>query len=153
MADMMRPTGPAGPPGLPPGPSGPIPGGPPPGALPGGPPGGGVAAKMASMKSLFNPADVAAMLQSGEITPQTKFGELLAKMGISPEDTVQQVVQKTMGEVKKADPLEKMKAFSQPGPQGPPPGLPPTGPTPGGGMPPAPAGRRPPGGMDELFGM
>ena len=121
--------------------------------LPGGPPGGppgGIGGKMSAMKSLFNPADIAAMLQRGEITPQTKFGELLAKMGISPDDTIMEVVQKTMGEAKKGDPLEKMKAFA-------PPGGPPQGPVPGGpgpvGQPPTPSGPSAPGSMDKLFGM
>ena len=157
MADMMLPGGP-------PGPGGPSLGGPPPGGLPGGPPGmppgpggppggppGGIGGKMSAMKSLFNPADIAAMLQRGEITPQTKFVELLAKMGISPDDTIMQVVQKTMGEAQKADPLQKMKAFAPPGaPPAPPPG--PGGPGGPGGLPPMPAGPSTPGSVDKLFG-
>ena len=155
MADRMLPGGPPGP-GLPPGglPGGPPglpPGGPP--GLPPGPGGPGLGGKMSAMKSLFNPADIAAMLQRGEITPQTKFGELLAKMGISPDDTIMQVVQKTMGEAKNADPLQKMKAFAQPGAPPPPPG--PSGMSPGGpgaGLPPMPGGPSAPGSVDKLFG-
>ena len=137
-------------------------GGPPPGGPPmGGPPPGGplpgpqgVSEKMGAMQSVFNPADITAMIQRGEITPQTKFGEVLAKMGISPDDTVMEVVQKTRQEAVKSNPLEKMKALS-PG-AGPPPGPPqaPLGPGgPGPGMPPAPGGRRPSGSVDKLFGV
>lgn len=140
--------------GGPPGglPAGPPPGGPP---RPGGP--AGVAGQVKQMQSLFNPADLAAMLQRGEITPQTKFGEVLAKMGISPEDTLMEVIQKTLQERDKGNPLEKMKALS-PGAPSTPPGapsaMPPGGPPslPGGPeMPSVPAGRRPSRSMGELF--
>lgn len=166
MSDRMMPPGPppgpmprpmpsGPPPGMPPGPGGP----PPPGGLPGGPPGGGMVGKVGQMQSLFNPADLAAMVQRGEITPQTKFGEVLAKMGISPDDTLMEVIQKTMQEVGKGNSIGKMKGLSQPGPQGPPPGPPPGLPPggapagPGAGIPPPPGGRRPPGSVDQLFGV
>lgn len=166
MSDRMLPTN--GPGGLPPGgmPIGGPPPGPPPGATgglpPGGPPGpmagAGMAGQIKQMESLFNPADIAAMVRRGEITPQTKFGEVLAKMGISPEDTLIEVIQKTMRERTKGKPLEKMRALSS-GAPGAPPGAPTAMPSstppslPGGpGMPSVPAGRRPPGSMGELFG-
>lgn len=105
-----------------------------------------VPGKLSQMQSMFNPADIAAMVQRGEITPQTPFREVLAKMGISPDDTVMQVIQKTMQERNKANPLEKMRALSQgqgeAGMQPPGPGMPP-----GGGQPSAPPQ------MSELFGV
>lgn len=110
------------------------------------PPGQGVAGKVEQMQSIFNPTDIAAMIQRGEITPQTPFGEVLAKMGISPNDTVMEVIQKTMRESRKANPLEKMRALSQP------PGAPPQGmPSRGEGMPSAPVQPSAPGSMGELF--
>lgn len=168
MSDLrMPPTGggpglpPGGPPGGPPG----LPAGGPPGLSPrgpgAGPPAGGpggVADKLGQMRSLFNPADIAAMVQRGEITPQTPFGEVLAKMGISPEDTLMEVIQKGMQERKNANPLEKMRALS-PGAPGTPPGapgaMPPGAPPslPGGPeMPSASGGRRSPPSMGGLFG-
>ena len=112
----------------------------------------GMQGKIGQMQSLFNPADLAAMFQRGEITPQTKFGDLLAKMGISPDDTLMEVVQKTTREVVKGNPIQKMKALAQPGPEAPPespPGMPPGG----GGAPPPPVAPSGPGTMDELFGV
>ena len=120
------------------------PGGMPPGAMPPGGAGGDIPGKLSQMQSVFNPADIAAMVQRGEITPQTPFREVLAKMGISPDDTVMQVLQKTMQERNKANPLEKMRALSQ-GPQA---GMP-QGP----GMPPGGEGPSAPPPMSELFGV
>jgi hypothetical protein len=117
---------------------------------PGMPPGGGapagrdVAGKLNQMQSVFNPADIAAMVQRGEITPETPFRDVLAKMGISPEDTVAQVIEKVMQERNKANPLEKMRALSTGAG-----GIQP----PGAGMPQPGAGPSAPPEMSELFGV
>jgi hypothetical protein len=113
----------------------------------GGMPQGNISGKLQGMQSVFNPTDIAAMMQRGEITLQTPFRDVLAKMGISPDDTLIEVVRKTTQQVRKGNPLEKMKALS--GAQG---GMPQAGMPPGGAqMPPASVGPSAPGSMDELF--
>jgi hypothetical protein len=138
MADMMGPQMPPG--GMPMRPT--MPAGTAPGAAP-----GGAAETVQKMQSIFNPVDIAGMLQRGEITPQTRFIDLLAKMGIGPDDTLADVVQKTVAERRKALPVQKMKAIAQAGPGGPMPQ--PAQP----GMPNSQAGRRPAGNFEQIFGM
>jgi hypothetical protein len=106
------------------------PGGPPMGGPPMPPPGGGGA--MGTMKdnmSIFNPADAAAMKESGEVNAQTTIRDFFASKGVDVDGPISQLVQFAGDQVQKANPMNKMKALAGQGaPPGGPPGMPPGGP-------------------------
>lgn len=107
------------PPGMPPG--GPSPGGPPPGG-----PGGNPMGVLKDNMSIFNPADAAAMKESGEITVQTTIRDFFASKGVDVDGPITQLIQFAGDQAQKANPLNKMKAVAGQAPGGPP-GMPPGG--------------------------
>lgn len=84
--------------------------------------------------SVFNPTDQAMLKQSGTITPDMKVRDYFGMLGIDVDGPVTQLVEAFKGQMKKANPIEKMRSISG----GPGMGQPPM--PEGGGVPPAPAG-------------
>jgi hypothetical protein len=98
-------------------------------------------------QSLMNPADLAAMKQTGDVTPNMTVRDLLQKMGIDVDGPVSQLQEFAKKQVQGATGLGKMNSIAgMPGGQGAPPPTP--GPGPGG---PPPGGPSPPGGMASLL--
>jgi hypothetical protein len=63
-------------------------------------------------RSVFNPTDVASLVQSGQFTPQTTVTEFLGFFGIDPNGPVTQLIDFQKNQIDKADPLNKMKAIA-----------------------------------------
>jgi len=78
--------------------------------------------------SIFNPADAAAMKESGEITAQTTIRDFFASKGVDVDGPITQLIQFAGDQAQKANPMNKMKAVAGQGaPPGMPPGMPPGG--------------------------
>jgi hypothetical protein len=75
--------------------------------------------------SIFNPADAAAMKQSGEINAQTTIRDFFASKGVDVDGPITQLIQFAGDQAQKANPMNKMKAMAG---QSAPPGMPPGGP-------------------------
>jgi hypothetical protein len=98
-------------------------------------------------RSFFNPADLAMMVQSGELSPETTIEEYLGMLGLTPQNTMQDMAMVMQKQMKLGSPIGKMQAIAAAGQPGQaPPGAPQAGPA---GPPPTP-GRRPEG--QEGFG-
>lgn len=98
----------------------------------------GVSQVMKGMQSFLNPTDVVAMIKAGEITKDTTFAEIFARMGIDVNGSIMQIADKLPQQMQKADPLQKMKAIGNAQPEQ---------------MPPMPAQQMPPqgGGLEDLM--
>lgn len=118
------------------------------------PGGGGALGKLQGQESMFNPTDMASQASRGAIGPNTTIREFLGQQGIDVDGPISQLAKGIGDQLRKANPLNKMKAMGgQPG------GAPPMGgqkPM-GGGMPPSPGMGRPSapppggGGMEGLM--
>lgn len=95
----------------------------------GGPPMGD---PIAQNQSMFNPADLAGMKQTGDVTPQMTVRDFLQKMGIDVDGPVTQLQEFAQKQVQGGKALGKMQnialAPGQGAPRVPPQGGPPTGP-------------------------
>ena len=102
--------------------------GPPPGAGMGGPSGAmspegppvdakGMQGQLTGMRSLFNPQDIAMMVQDGEIGPQSTvidlLGKVLQKAGVDPNGPVSQLGEMFKKQMTNADPVSKMRQLAQ----------------------------------------
>jgi hypothetical protein len=118
---------------------------------------------MEQMRSPMNPADLAAMKQSGKISRNLSIREYFANLGVDVDGPATQLVEMAKRQMQNADPRNKMKALANSNPPAdpvrqqmagrgaPPPGKgaprPPRQPQPqGGGAPPQ------GGGLRELLG-
>jgi len=91
---------------------------------------------MEQNKSIFNPADMAAMKQSGQFSQNMTVRQAMEKLGIDVDGPVAQLTEFAKKQVENANPLNKMKNIAQGG-GAPPPGGPPPGDL-GGNPPPTP---------------
>lgn len=110
---------------------------------------------MSANRTGFNPADMAFMAKSGQVSPDMTFGEFMeTSFGIRPEDPLQEAVQKMKKNVQNASPMGKMQNMAQgAGSRAPEQGMPQAPPQ--GGQKPMPQGRKPmvqSGGLEGLIG-
>jgi hypothetical protein len=89
-----------------------------------GPPGAsGVMAKVKGQRSMFNPQDIAMMMEDGTISMEMPVVQVLEVFGIDPQGPFSQLARGFQQQMKSANPLEKMKAIGGQGPRKPgPPG-------------------------------
>jgi len=105
-----------------------------PGQMPAQPqqqPTGDVEGKLKSMRSPFNPQDMAMMMQDGDIGPNSTVRDFLEKLGVNVDGPISQLAEMFKSGMQNADPLSKMRSLNQQPqgqaeqPQGNPPGRPP----------------------------
>lgn len=89
-------------------------------------------------RSVFNPADLTAMKQEGEITPDMSIRDYFARLGVDVEGPVSQLVEMGKQQMQKANPLNKMQAVAGGPKPGAKPGMGQPAPMPQGGPPEAP---------------
>ena len=97
-------------------------------------------------RSMANPTDAAALMQTGDIQPNMTIAQFFGKFGIDVnKDPVTKLAQFTQDQLSKANPMNKMSAIAgAPSSPGAPPG-------PGGSPGPAPGGSPAPGGLAALM--
>jgi len=76
---------------------------------------------MQAASSVMNPTDMARMTATGQVTPNMTVEQWLGTMGISPQDPIQEAIQKIKGQAQNATPQGKMATMAGMAPQGGPP--------------------------------
>lgn len=72
-------------------------------------------------RSVFNPTDIAMMLQDGEIDPGMSVVDFLERFGIDVNGPITQLGEFFMKQMSSADPLQKMQAIREKAQPAPPP--------------------------------
>jgi hypothetical protein len=68
--------------------------------------------KVEQKQSLFNPTDVAMMIETGKISPQMPVVDMLKTMGIDPEGPVSQLAGTFKKQMDNANPVKKMRSLA-----------------------------------------
>jgi hypothetical protein len=63
-------------------------------------------------RSVLNPNDMAMMVQSGELSPETTVEEYLGMLGLTPQSTLAELSAVGMKQMKNADPVGKMQTLA-----------------------------------------
>jgi len=73
--------------------------------------GGGALGKLQGQESMFNPTDMASKVSRGAIGPNTTIREFLGQQGIDVDGPISQLAKGIGDQLRKANPLNKMKAM------------------------------------------